>query len=218
MSNRNALLVGATGLIGNELPHMLLEDTFYHKVVVFTRRSLEIDNERLLEKIIDFDKIKSVKLDIPVHDVYCCLGTTMKKAGSKEAFKKVDFEYPLETAKWARQHGAEQYLLVTALGANNRSVFFYNRVKGEVEEAITRLEYPTFLIFRPSLLLGNRQETRFGEKVGETTMKIVGPLLQGKLKKYQAIEGKMVAAGMYRAAQKMLHGKYIFESSKIKTL
>jgi uncharacterized protein YbjT (DUF2867 family) len=142
----------------------------------------------------------------------------MKKAGSKEAFHRVDYQYPLETAQLALKNGAAQYLIVTAMGANKKSMFFYNRVKGEIEEAIWKLNFSAVHIFRPSLLLGERKEQRMGEKIGAIVMKLLRPFLIYGLKKYRAIEGKTVAAAMYKMAQENLTGRYIYESDRIENV
>ena len=213
-----ALVVGATGMIGSTLLEYLLNEMYYRKVIVLTRRRLLIDDPKLDKIIIDFDNLQKVTLPEPVDDAYCCLGTTMKKAGSKEAFRRVDYHYPLETAQMALKNGAAQYLIVTAMGANKNSAFFYNRVKGEVEEALWKLNFKAVHIFRPSLLLGERKERRVGEKIGAIVMKLLRPLLIFRLKKYRAIEGKTVATAMYKTAQENLKGRYIYESDRIEKI
>jgi uncharacterized protein YbjT (DUF2867 family) len=153
-----------------------------------------------------------------VSEVFCCLGTTIKKAGSQAAFRKVDFEYPVEIAKLAAQNNAEQFLLVTALGANPESAIFYSRVKGEVEIAVQRLPYRAIHIFRPSLLLGNRAETRLNEKIGAVAMKTFSFLMFGALQKYRPIAASAVAAAMIKAAKRGQPGVHIHESDKIQAL
>lgn len=216
--NKTALVVGATGLIGSALLEYLLNEMYYQKVIVLTRRSLPIDHPKLEEIIVDFDHLQDTQLSKRVDDVYCCLGTTMKKAGSKEAFRRVDYYYPLKTAQLALKNGASQYLIVTALGANKKSIFFYNRVKGEVEEALWKLNFKGLHIFRPSLLLGHRKEQRFGEKIGEIIMKFIQPFLIAKLKKYRPIKDIRVATAMYKIAQENLKGRYIYESDRIEKI
>jgi len=151
------------------------------------------------------EKASSLKAD----DVFCCLGTTMAKAGSKEKFYEIDFEYPVELARITHSLGATQYLLVSALGANKNSSIYYNRVKGEAEEAISAIGFDSVHIFRPSLLLGARTEKRSGEDAAKIFYKVFGFLIP---KKYQAIESSQVAAAMLHFAVAFKNGKFIHES------
>lgn len=210
---KTALLIGATGMIGKQVLQKLLNAPDYSEIRVLTRRPLQIRSEKLTEIIFDFDQpdASMVKAD----DVFCCLGTTIKKAGSQEAFKKVDFEYPLTVGRLARENGAEKYIIVTAMGADPKSFVFYNRVKGEVQEALVSLNFDALHIVQPSLLLGHREESRFGEKAGEFVMKIIGPLLIGGLKKYRAIESSKVATAMIELARKPGKGIFIHDSGDL---
>ena len=131
---KTALLVGATGLIGKQLLELLEKDAYYEKVFVLTRKPLAVSG-KCENKVVNFDALNEVLSTVKADDVFCCLGTTMKVAGSKEAFRKVDYSYPLLTAQYSKQQGASQYLLVSALGANMNSSVFYNKVKGEVENS-----------------------------------------------------------------------------------
>jgi uncharacterized protein YbjT (DUF2867 family) len=212
-TSRTALLVGATGLIGRQLLTKLLHVPYYDKVVVLTRRSLEITHTKLDQVIFDFDNPEEsvVKAD----DVFCCLGTTIKKAGSKEAFRKVDLEYPLTIAALAQKNGAEKFMIVTALGADDNSGIFYNQVKGQVEQGLKAMKYSVLHIFRPSLLLGDRKETRLGEKVGEVLSTLFRPVMFGSLKKYRAIDSGKVANAMLAFAKKSEKGIFIHDSDTL---
>ncbi len=217
MEENSALIAGATGLIGRHLLEKLLEDDHYQTLYVLTRKPLSHANPKIKELVVDFDTFSED--DLPaVDDVYCCLGTTMKKAGSKNAFRKVDYHYPLKIAQIARQKGARQYLLVSSMGADKRSRFFYNQVKGEVEEAVAVVGFETLHIFQPSILLGERTEKRLGERIGQISMQVIAPLLLGRLRKYRPIRASMVAEAMQKAAEKNLTGPHLFESDKIKIL
>jgi len=209
------LLVGASGLVGRELLDLLLADALYDKVVVLTRKPLLIDNAKYENHVIDFDRLTEYYKNIVADDIFCCLGTTMRVAGSKEAFKKVDYTYPLEIAKLAKAAGAEQYLLVSALGANENSSIFYNKVKGEVERAIEALGYPSFKVFRPSLLLGNRSEQRNGEDAAKIFYKIFGLIIPAK---YKAIEARRVAQAMLAAATLKKSGMIVYESDAMRKM
>ena len=211
--SRTALIVGATGLIGNHLLTKLLHSPYYDKVVVLTRRTLGIINTKLTEVIFDFDRPDASK--VVGNDIFCCLGTTIKKAGSKEAFRKVDLEYPLTIASLAKQNGAEKFLIVTAMGSNAQSGIFYNKVKGEVEQELISLGYPVLHIFQPSLLLGKRDESRFGEKVGEVLAAVFKPVMLGPLKKYRAIDSAKVANAMLAFAKKSDLGLFIHDSAEL---
>lgn len=212
---RTALLVGASGLIGKELLDLLLKDTAYEKVVVLTRKPLLMDSPKYENHVIDFDRLTEHYKNIVAQDVFCCLGTTMRVAGSKDAFKKVDYTYPLEIAKLAKATGAEQYLLVSALGANENSSIFYNKVKGEVERAIAELHYPSFNIFRPSLLLGNRSEQRNGEDAAKIFYKVFAFMIPAK---YKAIEARKVALAMLSAAKLKKSGLIVYESDAMQKM
>lgn len=218
MNNRTALLLGATGLVGGHCLDLLLNDETYEKVVTLGRKKIERENPKLIQHIIDFDNLEEHAHLFQVQDVFCCLGTTIKTAGSQEAFRKVDFTYPVEAARLASQNGAEQFLIVTASGANAKSFIFYNRVKGETEEAIKSFSFKSIQIFRPSLLLGNRKEYRAGERVGEKILKAFKFLLIGGLRKYRAIQASEVARAMVRMAKAVPHGVHVYESDRIKEI
>ncbi len=217
MAQRHALIAGATGLVGNELLQQLIQGRHYHTISLLSRHQVETNSKRVETIIVDYDQLSAD--DIPeADDVFCCLGTTMNKAGSKEAFRRVDYDYPLRLAKLARQKGAQQYLLVSAMGADPQSYFFYNQVKGEIEAAIAEVGYSALHIFRPSMLLGERTETRLGEQVGKVLMQGAAPLMVGELKKYRGIHAETIAEAMVHVAKKELEGLYIFESDKIQSL
>ena len=210
---KTALVAGYTGLIGSQLLTILLESSYYDKVIAIGRRSLDIQHPKLIQQKIDFSNIQ---LDDPnVDDVYCCLGTTMKKAGSKDKFRLVDFNYPVSLASFCLNNGAKQFLLVSSMGADAKSNIFYNQVKGEVENAISKLGYPRLDIFRPSLLLGPRGESRFAEDLGKAGMKLFGFLFIGPLKNYKAIESSRVAKAMLYFAQEEGAGNYFHLSADL---
>ncbi len=215
---KTALLAGATGLVGGLCLNYLLNEDSYSKVKIFLRRKLNISNPKLEKYIINFDKLEEQSNLVEADDIFCCLGTTIKKAGTQENFKKVDFEYPLKFAKTGLENGAKHFSLVSSLGADKYSKIFYNRVKGELEEELKKINYQSINIYRPSLLLGKRNEFRLGEKFGMVVMKLLGFTLQGKLKKYRAINADTVASVMVKNAQKDLKGINIFESDKIQKL
>ncbi|WP_337043400.1 oxidoreductase [Emticicia sp. 17c] len=207
---KTALVVGATGLIGNHLTQKLVNHPAYSTVKVMVRKPLGFQHPKLQQIIVDFDNLDPSV--VVADDVFCCLGTTMKQAGSKAAFYKVDFTYPLEVAKAALKNGAQQYFIVTAMGADEKSMFYYNRVKGEVEKALSDLRFPTLVIFRPSLLLGERTESRAGEGLATILMTKLDFLIPAK---YKAIRGETVANAMLATAQQGIKGKDILVSEKM---
>ncbi|WP_017732126.1 NAD-dependent epimerase/dehydratase family protein [Nafulsella turpanensis] len=219
MENKKALIAGATGLVGQQLLSLLLSSSEYEKVYVLTRRTLSLDSPKVEEILLDFDELDESYYLPEVDDVFCCLGTTMKKAGSKAAFRKVDYQYPLQLAKKTASKGARQFLLVTAMGANRKSFFFYNKVKGEVEEDISKVsELHSISFFRPSLLLGERQENRTGEGIAAKLMVFLQPLMKGFLRKYRPIYARTVANGMLSIARQEPRGVNVYESEEIKNL
>lgn len=195
MGMRAAIVVGATGLTGTSLVEQLCENDEYVSVTVITRRAPAYTHPKLEVKIRNFDALEEKDIEF-AHELYCCLGTTIKKAGSREAFEKVDFEYPLTIASLAKNRGIPHMLVITAMGANENSPFYYNRVKGKLEHDLMELGLQRLSIIRPSLLVGEREEFRFGEKAGEKVLKLAKPLLVGPLKRTRAIEASQVAKAM----------------------
>jgi uncharacterized protein YbjT (DUF2867 family) len=216
---RTALVVGATGLVGKHLVESLLISKAYDQVKILSRRKLAFEHKKISYILLEnFDLLINVKDQISAQDVFCCLGTTIKTAGSKEKFYQVDYEYPIKIGELALANQAQQFLLISAMGANAKSSIFYNKVKGEVEKAIKTLGYKSVHIFRPSILLGKREEKRIGEKVGIALMQTFAPLMLGGLKKYKPIKAKDVAMAMHNCAFENTTGTLIHESDKIKKL
>lgn len=210
---RSALIAGATGLVGRQLLEMLLQDDYYDKVTALTRKPMERQHPRLQNLVVDFDSLPAderVKAD----DVFCCLGTTIKQAGSQAAFIKVDFQYPSTLARLTKAQGARQYLLISALGANRNSSIFYNKVKGEAEDAINSFGFDATHIFRPALLLGDRSEARFGEDSAKIFFNLFGFLVPLK---YKAIDAAKVARAMRWHARQNKQGVFIHPSEEIQS-
>lgn len=214
-AQKTALLFGASGLVGGFCLEQLLASPLYSKVKVFNRRKLDIKHPKYEEYIINFDDLSEYKDWMVGEDVFCCLGTTRKKAGSKVAFSKVDYTYVLEVAKLAAKNKANQFLLVSAIGADTDSMFFYNQVKGEIENAVQNLNYWSVHIFRPSLLLGNRNEMRIGEKVAMIASGLFNIVTNRLAPKYSAVHGEQVAKAMIAVAQRIDGGTFIYESDEI---
>lgn len=210
--SKTALLAGATGLVGQELLGLLLASDRYNKVVAITRKPLSVQHPKLRNVVADFSSVTAQDPQWKADDVFCCLGTTIRKVKTKEAFRQVDFEYPLQLARVSHELGASQFLLISALGANAQSSIFYNRVKGEVENAISYVGFASTHFFRPSLLLGNRSEARSGEDAAKVFYKLFGFLIP---KKYQGIEAIKVARAMLVNAEREDKGIFFHESSEL---
>jgi len=215
---RTALVAGASGLVGGHVVRLLLEDTGYERVTTLGRRELPFTHKQLAQRVVDFERLTELA-DFPrVHDVFCCLGTTIRQAGSQDAFRKVDFTYVLALAHVALRHRASQFLLVTALGADPGSRLFYSRVKGEVEEAVKRLQFDGIHILRPSFLIGQRAAIRPAELVAALLSPLVSWAMVGRLRRYRPIRAETVARAMIRAARDASRGVHVYESDEIRRL
>ncbi len=194
---------------------LLLEDSAYASVTVLARRELPLAHKKLQQRVVGFDRLAQIA-DFPrVHDVFCCLGTTMKQAGSRAAFRTVDYTYVVELARVAVRHRASQFLVVTALGADPRSRIFYGRVKGEAEEALRRLQFEGIQIFRPSWLVGARAKGRPIERMAGLLSPLVAWAFVGPLARYRPIKAEAVARAMVRVAREAPPGTRIYESEEI---
>ncbi|MER1998876.1 MAG: oxidoreductase [Lysinibacillus sp.] len=196
---RSALIVGATGLVGSHLVKEICDHPQYVSVTALVRNPLSYEHEKLTDRTVNFDALTEADVEF-VDDVFCCLGTTRKKAGSREQFEKVDVEYPLQIAALAKHAGANHFVVITAMGASETSAAYYNRVKGKLEQQLQALHFQRLSIVRPSLLVGERSELRLVEKSGEVLLKLINPLLIGPLKRYRSIEAIQVARAMLAIA------------------
>lgn len=212
---KTALVVGATGAVGKALVYQLIEDKSYARILVLSRKPLTIKHHKLSVVMVNFDALVDYSEQMAADDVFCCLGTTIKVAGSKATFYKIDHDYVVDVARICKQKGAQQFILVTAMGADANSAIFYNKVKGEVEQHITDLKYDTFITVRPSLLLANRSEFRFGEWIAQVMMKYTRFLFVGPLKKIKAIPVETVAKAMRHYANKNLKGNHVFTNDTL---
>ena len=212
-----ATLVGATGLIGSYLLEELLNDPYFDTVRILIRRPIDITHPKLEKKIVDFNDSDSLLVAISNSDVlFCSIGSTMKKVkGDKEAYRKIDFDIPVKLARFCKMTGCEKFILVSSAGANSKSRNFYQRLKGETDEAIKESGLKTVHIMRPSLLLGERKEFRLGENIGKAVMTSLSFLIP---EKYKAIQGKDVAKVMLALAKKNEEGYFIHENREIREL
>ncbi len=194
---KTAIVIGATGFVGSRLVDMLLKDTRFETVKVFTRKSTGLHSDRLQEHVVNFDEPDSWKKLVTGDVLYSAMGTTLRAAGSKEAQYKVDYTYQYEVAKIAAANNVPTCVLVSAAGSSPESGIFYSRIKGELERDIKKLPFDTIHIIRPGMLGSGRKEVRTGEQIGIGVMKIVS-LIPG-LKKLRPIEGNEVAQAMINA-------------------
>ena len=206
-----AVVLGSTGLIGTELLKLLLNDPDFSAVRILVRQPVAITHQKLDVQIVSFDDYHDIKLKLGTgHSVFCCVGTTMKKVkGEKEAYRKVDYNIPVNSANAAIENGFKKYLLVSSVGADKNSANFYLQLKGLVEEAISKLAFESIHFFRPSLLLGDRKEFRPAEKLVQGSMKIFSILFVRRFKKYKPIKVIDVAQAMVAASKKDVDGVHV---------
>src|SRR5262249_15379299 len=209
--SRTALAAGATGLIGNFVLQSLLADAAWSRVVTVGRRITPHQHPKLEQRVLDLGELETVRELPHIDDVFCCLGTTIKQAGSQPAFRQVDHAFVVGLGRAGLRAGASQFLLVSAIGADPASRVFYSQVKGETEAAIGRLHYRSTQIFRPSLLLGERREFRLGERIAMRTAPLLSLALVGRLRRYRPIQAATVARAMVNIAREAPLGPNIFE-------
>lgn len=217
MTAKTATLIGATGLIGGELLTLLLNNSDYDTVRILIRRPISIDHPKLEKKLVDFNDNDSFLVALDNSDVvFCAVGTTQKKVkGNKEEYRKIDYNIPVHAARFCKMTGCKIFLLVSSVGANSKDRGFYLRLKGEVENAVKEVGLETVHTMRPSLLLGNRKESRPGERVGQSVMKAFSFLLPSK---YKPVQARDVAKAMLNASKQRNPGFHIYEYKEIKEL
>ena len=210
-----ATLVGATGLIGGYLLEELLNDPSFDTVRILISRPIDITHPKLEKKIVDFNDSDSLLVALSNSDVlFCAIGSTMKKVkGDKDSYRKIDFDIPVRLARFCKMTGCEKFILVSSGGANSKSMIFYQRLKGETDEAVKAIGLKSVHIMRPSLLLGERKEFRLGENIGKTLMTSLSFLIP---EKYKAIHGRDVAKVMLALAKKNEEGYFIHENTEIR--
>jgi uncharacterized protein YbjT (DUF2867 family) len=215
---KKAIIVGASGLIGNLLLDTLLQSVEYDSVLALVRKKLSVNNQKLIQLIIDFNHLEDYAGLITGNTFFCCLGSTKSKTPDLSEYRKIDHDYPLQLAHIALKNGIGQYHLVSSIGANAASSNFYSKMKGETEADIKNVGLASLHIYQPSLLTGNRKENRFAERFFIGLTKIIDPLLFGKLKKYRSIPAATVAKAMYKQSVNNKDGVFIYTSDKIKEL
>lgn len=215
---RSALVLGATGLVGGHVLDLLLADAAWERVTTLGRRPVSREHPKLEQRAADFDRLGEHAEAFAADDVFCCLGTTIRAAGSREAFRRVDHDFAVAAARLASERGARHFLLVTALGADPASRVFYNRVKGETERDVSGLPFPAVSILRPSLILGERADRRPAEALAQRVAPLLGAVLVGPLRRYRAVEARVIARAMTRLAKEAAPGVRIVENDELARL
>lgn len=207
------LIAGATGAVGRHAVEQLLQDERFALVQIVVRRATGRQHPRLVEFVTDFDDLEDFSRRHPqmlsVDAVFCCLGTTLRAAGSREAFEKVDYGYVVKLAELATARRVPRFLMVSAVGASPRAMAFYSRVKGRAEEQVRQLGFTSLHVLRPSLLMGERDEHRPGEAAAQKLAPVLSPLLVGPLARYRPVQTSAVAAEMIRLAVQDKPGAWI---------
>ncbi len=215
--NRTAIVFGATGLTGSNLTEELANTGAYDKILIFTRSKSHVTNPKIREIEFDITNIEAVKEEIKGDDLFCCLGTTIKKAGSQEAFRKVDFDAPAKIASIGAENGVKQFIVISSIGADPGSRNFYLRTKGQMEQAVQKEHFRAVAILRPSMITGKRNEYRLAEEAGKMIFRPLEKLLFGRLRKYRSIKAKTIARAMVNIALTP-QDKIVFESHEIQKL
>ncbi len=211
---KTAILLGATGLTGNILLGKLLKDPSYEKIKLFSRSSAEKNSPKIEEHLIDMFQLENHSEAFKADVVFCCIGTTKSKTPDKETYKKIDYGIPVTAAKLAQQNGIETFIVISAMGADANSSIFYNKVKGEMQRDVLPQKVKNKYILQPSLLVGDRNEGRLGEKVATFFMQTFSFFIP---KKYKIIEAETIAVAMILLAEKG-YSESIITSEKIKEI
>ncbi len=214
---KTAIILGATGLTGSILLQNLISDHRYDTIKLFSRKKIEglpLKVQQFVGNMLDLGTFKEA---FTGDEVYCCIGTTAKKTPNKETYKKIDFGIPVTAAKLSKENKINKFLVISAMGANAKSNIFYNRTKGEMEQEVLQQNIPNTYILQPSIIGGNRNENRIGEKIGLAIFKLIQPFFIGNLKKYKIIEAENIAQAMINLANSTSTSQ-IITSEKIKEI
>lgn len=193
---KTAIILGASGLTGGFVLQKLIEDERYDTIKLFSRSKIEGLPDKVQQFIGDLLELNQFKTDFTADEVYCCIGTTAKKTPDKTLYKKIDFGIPVAAAKLSKENNIPTFLVISAMGANKNSTVFYNKTKGEMENSVLKQQIKNTYVLRPSLIGGDRQETRLLEKIGLVIFKVIQPLFIGKLKKYKIVNAETIAQAM----------------------
>lgn len=215
---RTAIVAGASGLVGDHVLRRLLAGGLYDRVVAFVRGPLNLTHRKLEQRTIDYERIGRMSAFPRAEDVFCCLGTTIRKAGTQEAFRKVDVEYVSHLAEVSVRAGSSQFLLVSSVGARAQSGNFYLHCKGEAEDLVRALPFKGIQIFRPSFLLGDRRDRRAGEAFGIAAARLFSLALIGPARRYRPIRADDVAKAMVAVSRESPPGLHVYEADAMTNL
>lgn len=216
-SGYKALVFGASGLTGRFVTEHLIQDDRYSNIVLFVREEIPVSSRKIKQVIFNPQQVDSVSGEITGDHLFCCLGTTIKKAGSKQVFYSIDHDLVQKIARIAVANNFKSFIVISSIGANYKSKNFYLNTKGKMEESLKSLKFENLSIVRPSILLGLRHERRMTEEAGKVMMKVIAPFLIGKLSKYRPIHSSTVAKSMIKLAN-LPNGVHIFESDQLEKL
>jgi len=213
---KRAIITGSSGLIGSKLLNILLESREYDTVISLARKRLQKRHPKLVQEIINFDEPDTYLSFINGDVLFCCLGTTQKQTPNKDDYYKIDHDCPVDLAKSALKNNVQEFHFVSAIGADPSSSNFYLKTKGEAERDLKEIGLASLHIYEPSLLTGRKRKRRIGERIATVVMKIINPLLMGGLKKYQSIDGAIVAKAMFNQSLKDKKGVFVYTTERIK--
>mgnify|MGYP000884790601 FL=1 len=197
---KTAIIIGASGLTGNLLLQLLINDQRYETIKLFGRKKIEGLPSKVKQYTGNLFELENFKTEFTANEVYCCIGTTAKKTPDKSVYKAIDYGIPVNAAKLAKENNINTFVVVSALGANADSSIFYSKTKGEMERDVLQQNIKNTYILQPSIIGGNRKETRIGEKIGLVIFKLFQPFFIGKLKKYSSTEAEDIAQAMINLA------------------
>jgi len=215
---KTAIILGASGLTGGLLIQKLISDERYETIKLFSRSHIEGLPSKVVQFIGDLLELETFESEFTADEVYCCIGTTLKKTPVKSIYKKIDHGIPVRAARLSKTNGISTFLVISAMGANKNSSLFYNKTKGEMEQDVLNQKLTHTFILRPSFIEGDRKENRTLEKIGLTIFKIIQPLFFGKLKNYKIVKAESIANTMIHLANSNNNAEGIIPSDQINTL
>ena len=211
--SKKSIIIGASGLIGNQLVHLLLADTSFSKVTVFVRKTLPISNEKLHQIVLDFKQLEQYTTDFVGSVLFLCIGTTRKKTPNLADYRAIDYGISLRAANLAKSNGIEEVHLISAIGANSKSNIFYTKLKGEIEEDLIKIGFDSTYIYQPSMLIGTREESRPAELFFQKLSTVFDLLMVGNLKKYHSVSKEKLAKAMLSHHLKAKKGVHLLTFS-----
>ncbi|SFZ91614.1 Uncharacterized conserved protein YbjT, contains NAD(P)-binding and DUF2867 domains [Flaviramulus basaltis] len=215
---KTAIILGATGLTGNILLQKLIEDDRYDTIKLFSRSRIEGLPNKVVQFVGNLLELDKFKADFTANEVFCCIGTTAKKTPNKTLYKQIDYGIPVMAAKLSKENNIDTFLVISAMGANKNSSVFYNKTKGEMEHDVLQQNIKNTFVLRPSIIGGERNESRILEKIGLIAFKILQPLFIGKLQSYKIINAETIAQAMLNLANNKSNAEVIITSNEIKKL